>query len=179
MSNEPSYTIYATDTYAFAPFYRISYCHYVTKPATTCQTILFHTYGAVLYIALHMLSSVFIYISTQSFNFAITVGLLYLCVTIVRHSKLGNGIYIVDVETGVDPTIHADNGHNGYDIAPRSNSYTGTNDGTESETETEKEESETSCEGESISPPSTDPDIREETPPETEESGNESPLKED
>ncbi len=112
-----------------------------------------------------MLSSLLIYISTQSFNFAITVGLLYLGVSIVRHSKLGNGIYIVDVETGVDPTAHQDNGHNGYDIAPRST-------GSEPESETEKEGSETSCEGESVSPPSTDPDTRqdtEETPPETED----------
>ncbi len=114
-----------------------------------------------------MLSSLLIYISTQSFNFAITVGILYLGVSIVRHSKLGDGIYIVDVETGVDPTAHQDNGHNGYDIAPRST-------GSESEiteSETEKEDSETSCEGEpGLESP--DPDTREdtqETPPETED----------
>ena len=119
-----------------------------------------------------MLSSVFIYISTQSFNFAITVGLLYLFVTIVRHSKQRDGLYIVDVETGTDPTIDSDNGHNGYDIPPRDTSAE-----TESETQTEK--SQTSCEGESVSTPSTDPDIHEETPPETDESGNETPLKEE
>ncbi len=166
---------YTTDIYAFSPFYRVSFCHPLATPPTTCQKILFHAFGAILYVCLHMLSSLLIYISTQSFNFAITVGLLYLGVSIVRHSKLGDGIYIVDVETGVDPTAHQDNGHNGYDIAPRST-------GSEPESETEKEGSETSCEGESVSPPSTDPDTREdteETPPEAEESGNESPLKED
>ncbi len=116
-----------------------------------------------------MLSSLLIYISTQSFNFAITVGLLYLGVSIVRHSKLGNGIYIVDVETGVDPTTHQDNGHNGYDIAPRS---TGSeSEITESESEASTEETTTSYKGES-GLESPDPDTREdteETPPETED----------
>ena len=121
-----------------------------------------------------MLSSVLIYISSQSFNFAITVGLLYLFVSIVRHSKQCDGIYIVDVETGTDPTINAeDTGHNGYDIPPRDTAES------DSESEAKTENSQTSREGDSVSPPSTDPDIREETPPETEDSGNDSPLKEE
>jgi hypothetical protein len=120
-----------------------------------------------------MLSSLLIYISTQSFNFAITVGLLYLGVSIVRHSKLGDGLYIVDVETGVDPTAPdgvTDDGHNGYDIAPRSPSYEGSGPDPQYESETSTEETETSCEGEpGLESP--DPDIcqdTEETPPETE-----------
>ena len=117
-----------------------------------------------------MLSSVLIYISTQSFNFAITVGLLYLGVSIIRHSKQRDGIYIVDVETGADPTIDADTGHNGYDI---------TEAVSETESEAATENSQTSREGDSLSNPSTDPDIREETPSETEDSGNDSPLKEE
>lgn len=177
MSNESSYT---TDIYAFSPFYRVSYCHPLNRPPTTCQAVLFHAFGLILYVFLHMLSSVLIYISTQSFNFAITVGLLYLCVSIVRHSKQRDGIYIVDVETGTDPTIDAEEtGHNGYDITPSSDTTGDSVSETESESDAKTENSQTSREGDTLSNPSTDPELREETPPESEESGNDSPLKEE
>lgn len=159
MSNVSSYT---TDTYSLAPFYRVSYCRYSTTTVTSYQAILFHTFGAFLYIALHLLSSVFIYISTQSFKFAITVGLLYLFASILRHYKQCDGIYIVDVETGSDAAIDNDNGHNGYDIID-TNGY-------DTETETETEVVETSFEGESLTPTSPDPDIREESENDSEES---------
>ena len=86
MSHNDTTPQYTTSIYAIPPFYRITYTHPVITTICLYQKILLHTFGAFLYTSIHMLSSVLIYIATEQADYALWIGGLYLCYSMVQNN---------------------------------------------------------------------------------------------
>ncbi len=111
MSNE-SYT-----AYSLTPYYRIR--DYGSNPATTCQKIMYHTFGAGIYVSIHLVSALFIYSSTQNATFAYTVGVLYLFFSSILHYNECKGVYVIDLEIGAREDDAYPNTNTKTKVAPK------------------------------------------------------------
>jgi hypothetical protein len=103
MNQNDSTITYTTSVYALPPFYRVTHTHASDIDISIFQKLLLHSFGAFLYTSIHMLSSVLIYIATEQANYALWIGGIYLFYSMAKNLYRNNGVYVVDVETGVAP----------------------------------------------------------------------------